>query len=164
MTVGAQGCGRGELDAETRGDPREPMGRSGLQDTLYNRTVSFVIDSDGSRLGSTCPHISPVLPCSHPALPASRTDTHSPMPLTCVPLPRVDAGVPEKGLQDGQVALRSRHVERSLAILQREEKGSERGSSFIVSLLDPWSTEWGSLSESNTYACPVTPHAGTDSW
>jgi len=39
-----------------------------------------------------------------------------------VPLPRVDAGVPEQGLQDGQVAPMSRPVKRGAAKLQGEER------------------------------------------
>jgi len=69
-------------------------------------------------------------PRQPPALPAASTHRQSqsmPCPASSrCPSPRVDAGVPEQGLQDGQVAPRSRPVKRGAAKLQGEEAGGER--------------------------------------
>jgi len=61
-----------------------------------------------------------------------------------VPRPRVDAGVPEQGLQDGQVALHSRPVKRGAAILQGEERGWRGRGGFTAD--HGWSP-WGAVCE-----------------
>jgi len=65
--------------------------------------------------------------------PTSSHSTHLPALRPHIGLsPRVDAGVPEQGLQDGQVALLSRQVKRGVAILQGKEGGGGRSEDLLV--------------------------------
>jgi len=114
---------------------------------MYIRSVRLLLGCGGrrrrggeQRMLLQCPHdrcpgpISWPSPegCGHPAgqgrgrrgSPPHRQSQPHPLPcvLTIVPRPRVDARVPEQGLQDGQVALPSRPVKRGPSFLQGTRK------------------------------------------